>query len=806
MKGKAASMRFLFLTIALFVFLMLPVYAAESVSDPASSGAVGADVADPSEEAASPDEAVLFSDADWEYKLVNGSYVISGYHGNDAKVTVPTSAIIEGRTYQIRAIGSSVFAGNQDLEEVILPEGITSIGTSAFKNCMRLSSVEINGDLSDCHPNSIHDETSSDYLRSSNVSVFYNAGANAGHLKVTFTDTVTRIPDYLFAAYADDTDGRYAHVTEVVIGDNVKEIGQYAFYHCYDLKTLELGDKVDTIGNYAFRGNNVMKTLTLDKGLVSVGDFAFADYSNLTDLKLNDGLQTIGKSAFRGTGALESVTLPRSVTEVGPYSFEYSRALRSVEIRGESGDVTALRDGAFRQCPLLSSVTVYGDLANCNPNSIHDETSSDYLRSSNVSVFYNSGSNANGFTVTFETSSRIPDYLFAAYSDLSDKHYAHVTKVVIGDTVKEIGQYAFYHCYDMETLELGDNVDTIGNYAFLGNNVMKTLTLDKGLVSVGDFAFADYTGLTELKLNDGLRAIGESAFRGMTVLESVTLPRSVTEVGAYAFESCTALRSVVIQGKPDDTTALRDGAFRQCPLLSSITVYGNLANCNPDSIHDETSSAKYRSSNVSVFYNSGSKAGGFTVTFETSSVIPEYLFASYPDRSDTHYVHITEVVIGNNVKEIGQYAFYHCYDLQKVRFLGTEGMWEKVIVSKGNESLTDLDIRFDMAPPYRIGELTAEATTGEALNAIPTERFIVTLPITNLAAQNPTTVILAAYSAEGQYKGLLYVGVKDCPVDTTLYLTLPVDNSAGDISILKAFAIDSFSSMKPLSNISEFKS
>ena len=58
--------------------------------------------------------------------------------------------------------------------------------------------------------------------------------------------------------------------------------------------------------------------------------------------------------------------------------------------------------------------------------------------------------------------------------------------------------------------------------------------------------------------------------------------------------------------------------------------------------------------------------------------------------------------------------------------------------------------------------------------------------------------MLAAYSASGQFKGLLYVEVEDVPVGATVKVTLPVDNAAGEIARLKAFAIASFATFTPL--------
>ncbi len=69
----------------------------------------------------------------------DGTIAISGYTGNDAVLEVPSS--VDG--FVVTAIGDHAFEANWNLEEVILPEGITYIGESAFMDCGNLKSVTI---------------------------------------------------------------------------------------------------------------------------------------------------------------------------------------------------------------------------------------------------------------------------------------------------------------------------------------------------------------------------------------------------------------------------------------------------------------------------------------------------------------------------------------------------------------------------------------------------------------------------------------------------------------------------------------
>ena len=100
-------------------------------------------------------------------------------------------------------------------------------------------------------------------------------------------------------------------------------------------------------------------------------------------------------------------------------------------------------------------------------------------------------------------------------------------------------------------------------------------------------------------------------------------------------------------------------------------------------------------------------------------------------------------------------------------------------------------------PVYRLNRITIQDSAGKTLTAIPSSSFLATLSVTNIASADSPTIMLAAYTAAGQYAGLFYVTLKS-PVGGTIEATVPVDNSGGNIAQLKAFAIASFADMTPL--------
>ena len=99
---------------------------------------------------------------------------------------------------------------------------------------------------------------------------------------------------------------------------------------------------------------------------------------------------------------------------------------------------------------------------------------------------------------------------------------------------------------------------------------------------------------------------------------------------------------------------------------------------------------------------------------------------------------------------------------------------------------------------YEIESVEVKKTNGDALSMIPTDDFLATVAIRRVVGDDDGMVMLAAYTAAGQFRGLMYVRV-DAPPDSTTYVTLPVENPHGDVASLRAFVISSLSDMRPLS-------
>ncbi|MBE6206922.1 MAG: leucine-rich repeat domain-containing protein [Rikenellaceae bacterium] len=166
-----------------------------------------------------------------------------------------------------------------EITELVIPNSVTEIGTSAFRDCTSLTSI-------------------------------------------TIPDSVTSIGDSAFNGCTS--------LTCITIPDSVTEIGTSAFRDCTSLTSITIPDSVTSIGKGAFYGCTSLTSITIPDSVTSIGDFAFNGCTSLTSITIPDSVTSIGDYAFSGCTSLTSVTIPDSVTSIRYQAFYSCGNLREV--------------------------------------------------------------------------------------------------------------------------------------------------------------------------------------------------------------------------------------------------------------------------------------------------------------------------------------------------------------------------------------------------------------------------------------------------------------------------------------------
>ena len=142
-------------------------------------------------------------------------------------------------------------------------------------------------------------------------------------------------------------------------------------------------------------------------------------------------------------------------------------------------------------------------------------------------------------------------------------------------TVTSIGNYAFYRCSSLTSVDIPDGVTSIGNGAFEICHSLTSITIPDSVTSIGNSAFDSCDSLTSVTIPDSVTSIGDSAFEFCYSLNSITIPDSVTSIGNGAFYRCTGLTSVAFMGKEPPSNFSSD-SFSGCTALKTVYLSDDL--------------------------------------------------------------------------------------------------------------------------------------------------------------------------------------------------------------------------------------
>lgn len=376
---------------------------------------------------------------------------------------------------------------------------------------------------------------------------------------------VTEIGDYAFYS---------SQVTDVVIPDTVKFIGNNAFSRCEQLSVIDIPKSVERIGAMAFFAAPFEKTLGEDEFVI-----------------INDSI------LYKYNGESDIVTIPEGIFCIGGYGF-YENDLTEVII---PDSVKYIETQTFANCKNLKSVTVpsaeyIGDVAFLGCISL--ETADINAREIDYSAFSGCTTLCN---VSLKETCIMGGSVFAECISLKE--------IILPESLVSIGNGVFRESGLVET-DIPTGITEINTDTFKDCTSLSRVGLHNGIKAVRDSAFSGCTALTEIILPDGLTFIGETAFYNCG-LTSITIPDSVIEVGFNAFMKCTSLSRVQLSKGmsvipyscfdgcvalseliiPDGVTEIKVNAFQDTPELKTVDL--------PDGL---------KILELNCFYNSGIKA------------------------------------------------------------------------------------------------------------------------------------------------------------------------------------------------------
>jgi len=513
------------------------------------------------------------------------------YYSDKKATSVIVPEEIDGK--KVTAL-RGVFNSCTMLEEVELPEGITSIGQYAFYNCSSLTSLKL--------PES---------LTSIAQYAFYNCSSLE---KLTLPKKITSLVGWTFH--------NCSGLTSIELPEGITSIGEFAFYNCSSLKELRIPDSVTTIAYNVFDGCDSLEYLYIGSGLQKFGS-NIGSGGNTSEICFVPGEQ------FKGFVVSEEneyfVSVDGSLyNKTMTYLLRVPCAMEGSFKIPET--VVYVVDGAFKNCGSITEIVIQGNALQYFYPYNDTMTGCDALERFVIEGSNSRFSTIDGMLMYCEQLHIVPNK-------------ATGTEFSIPDTVTSISDFAFWNCIEVERIYIPASVKAYTGTRTYGykydtneeNYFKRCVSLKEIIVDPSSEVYKSVDGVlfskdgttlvgmpcdypeTTYAVPDGVVNLAHSAFDNCSKLESVTLPDSLATICPVAFGNCAALKQIEI---PAGVKTIGVAAFSNCKSLTELVLQEGLV-----SIHDN---AFNRCNQIEKLYVPASvtELGSYVFSYNATVVTP----------------------------------------------------------------------------------------------------------------------------------------------------------------------------------------
>lgn len=283
-----------------------------------------------------------------------GGYGAPWVNNGVNKIYVVSVSIGDGVT----TIGSGAFRRCKYLKTIEIPNTVTQIGDSAFGECSGITRIELPNSITtiDSRAFSGCDKLTDIVLPDSILSMGEGVFVGCDKLtKVILPKKLTVISENMFDACAK--------LKTVEISDNITNIEGGAFYGCVALENIQLPPKVTTIAGSAFGGCKSLSAITLPDSVTTIGGSAFNGCSSLLEVTVPGSVTTINFATFKDCSGLREVTVAEGVKYIDSDAFENCSALTEVSL---PDSLISIEIDAFNNCESLNEIVIPASVKKIN--------------------------------------------------------------------------------------------------------------------------------------------------------------------------------------------------------------------------------------------------------------------------------------------------------------------------------------------------------------------------------------------------------------------------------------------------------
>lgn len=597
---------------------------------------------------------------------ISGTGVMKDYRGSSSTPWYSLQPSISRIVIEngVTTIGGSAFSGCASVTSVTIGDNVTSIGADAFLGCSELVSITIPHAITNIQKYAFmgctaladvwYDGTKYEKAQISINSLFNGALINAVwhyptceiHEYSTACDTICDACD---CVRVTSTNHIYDSIGDTICNECKQlrylsykiENGRASITDCvYTASSIIVPTQIDgypvtSIANHAFCRKDQLTDIFLPDSITAIGTFAFEECTSLTCIIIPDNVTLIADCTFDGCENLVNVSIGKNVTKIGTYAF---RGCDSLETIVFSNSVVSISERVFDGCASLTDVWYQGSADNYALIAI-DNNGNESL--TDATWHYNTCS-AHSYTTNCDAScnacewTRIP----------SDHVYTDITDTICNEC--GVARYwVEFRNYDDTKLSAA--------YYYLNDNVIPPANPTKAADNTYTYTFAGWD-------NDVVNCAGDATYTAIYTPTYINYTVTFKNWDGTVLSSKTYHWGDAVE-KPGDPTRAADGAY-----IYTFAGWDNeVVNCAGDATYTATYTRQRGGtcgdnltwtlddegtltiSGMGAMYNYGHGGDGW------------YQLDGGPWKD--HHASITKIVISDGVTSIGAVAFYYFENL-----------------------------------------------------------------------------------------------------------------------------------------------
>jgi len=298
---------------------------------------------------------------DIEYVLLPASINAIGEEAFRACGSLKSVTIPDGVT----EIGLRTFFDCRNLEKVNIPESVTTIGGEAFRDCYSIKEIKIPDSVTAIGHEAFYScsNLNSIIMPVGGVNIQWGAFYKCGYydvdnnwygdalyigrhlISVRSTASGEFVIRHGTVSVAGHAFEENTEITNVIIPDSVRVLGDQAFQGCKGLTEIFIPNNVTYLGVNAFMNCTGLENITIPSATTSVSKAAFQLCSGLKRVIIQDGTTSLKEYCFSPCVELKSVIIPESVTEIDRYAFNDCKQLETIYYWGTKAQWEEIKKG-----------------------------------------------------------------------------------------------------------------------------------------------------------------------------------------------------------------------------------------------------------------------------------------------------------------------------------------------------------------------------------------------------------------------------------------------------------------------------